>query len=223
MGLCFGTPKKPPPPRNRKDEDRDRVQGGRGRHNNLAYDGRGRDNANDGGTHAYGGTYADKHGKLVDKHGARVFPMAQKHRNLAERAAKDMRRCAQEAEAAYTRKDHARAKEAKAAKEHARGEMNRQNALAMKAILSPQQWDTIPKLDLHGLYVSEAEKAVREMMSVWRKKQSSSQSVEIITGAGHHSEGHHAKIRPAIERVLRHELHMQYELEHGNGAVIVQL
>lgn len=54
---------------------------------------------------------------------------------------------------------------------------------------------------LSGLYVAEAEEVTDEFLDYWKKKQAP--EVEIITGAGNHSEGNKAKILPAIKNLVQ--------------------
>jgi DNA-nicking Smr family endonuclease len=76
--------------------------------------------------------------------------------------------------------------------------MDSANAAAAAAVLDPQAWRTSPKIDLHGLYVAEAEAATRAFLDAHRPSAeghhhmhgaaaASSLELEIVTGAGHHS------------------------------------
>jgi hypothetical protein len=58
------------------------------------------------------------------------------------------------------------------------------------------------KIDLHGLLVAEAVDATKQFVksNVGKKK-----TVEVITGAGHHSANHHAAIKPAIIELCKEE------------------
>jgi len=61
----------------------------------------------------------------------------------------------------------------------------------------------LEQMDLHGLHVDEAMEQVKERLRRLEAGEVPDGTVEIITGAGHHSEQHKAKIRPAVEAELR--------------------
>ena len=66
-----------------------------------------------------------------------------------------------------------------------RQDMKRAHRRAAQCILEPQEWRTSGKLDLHGLFVREAEAAVREFLAAYKK----GDSVEMIVT------GHRAWVR----------------------------
>lgn len=72
--------------------------------------------------------------------------------------------------------------------------MEEANAKAAQAILRPQNSDATGVLDLHGLHVTEAEEATKAFL-LRQQRARHFREVEIITGAGHHSNGHLAKIK----------------------------
>ena len=102
-----------------------------------------------------------------------------------------------------------------------RQDMERAHRRATQCILEPQEWRTSRKLDLHGLFVREAETAVRDFLAAYE----SGDSVEIVTGAGHHSKGgeSHAKIKPAVESILTKAAICKFELDHAGGAFKVDI
>ena len=63
-------------------------------------------------------------------------------------------------------------------------------------------------MDLHGLHVAEAVETVKALLDVHREAQKASRFypyryLTVITGRGRHSVGGVAKIKPAIENLLR--------------------
>ncbi|KAI8334005.1 hypothetical protein BC941DRAFT_433592 [Chlamydoabsidia padenii] len=66
-------------------------------------------------------------------------------------------------------------------------------------------------LDLHGLTVNEAQTLVREGLTQWWSRSQIQiarrkiQPLQIITGAGNHSERGHARLLPSIQKLLRNE------------------
>lgn len=100
--------------------------------------------------------------------------------------------------------------------------MDKANARAAEAIIKPQNSDRTGVLDLHGLYVSEATEAATKFL-VRQQKVKEFGEVEIITGAGHHSQGQHAKIKPAIEKLVSGMDLPYHNPPHNDGALIVQM
>ncbi|OAX33893.1 hypothetical protein K503DRAFT_699647, partial [Rhizopogon vinicolor AM-OR11-026] len=77
------------------------------------------------------------------------------------------------------------------------------------------------ELDLHGLYVKEAisysDKAIKEA------RQRGDSQIRLIVGKGLHSNGHVAKIKPALEDLMRqHNLPAEVDPQNA-GILIVQL
>jgi DNA-nicking Smr family endonuclease len=56
-------------------------------------------------------------------------------------------------------------------------------------------------LDLHGLHVDEAIEATKKKLELL--KSGAIGHLEVVTGAGHHSESGKAAIRPAVEELLK--------------------
>lgn len=74
----------------------------------------------------------------------------------------------------------------------------------------------LDQMDLHGLHLDEAMAHVSERLK--RLEAGDVASVELITGAGHHSEGHRAKIKPAVEALLKERAStLGYEAMPGGG------
>ena len=53
-------------------------------------------------------------------------------------------------------------------------------------------------IDLHGLFVEEALRFLKERLKTFAP----GEKLEVVTGAGHHSEDHQAKIKPAVIEYL---------------------
>ncbi|KAJ7901739.1 hypothetical protein B0H14DRAFT_2668254 [Mycena olivaceomarginata] len=127
-----------------------------------------------------------------------------------------MAKCFAESHEAYSRGDGAGAKQlSNEGKEH-QAKMNALNKQASDWIFIGQCTDSHPgEIDLHGLYVKEAiehtDRALQEA------KQRGDSEIHLIVGKGLHSQGHVAKIKPAIE-----ELHQLYaELDPHNAGVLI--
>lgn len=79
--------------------------------------------------------------------------------------------------------------------------MEEANARAVQAILQPQNSNETGILDLHGLYVKEAESATKHFI-LEQQRAKRFLEVEIITGAGRHSVDHQAKIKVLMQSLL---------------------
>lgn len=60
-------------------------------------------------------------------------------------------------------------------------------------------------IDLHGLFVDEALRYLTKRMDSLKKG-----DLEVVTGAGHHSENHVAKIKPAVIKLFQ-DRHLRFE------------
>lgn len=79
------------------------------------------------------------------------------------------------------------------------------------------QDDTI---DLHGLFVEEAEDVLEERIKAARSR--GEDHLHVIVGKGNHSRNHVQKIKPRVEQVCR-ELGLQYQTEENEGRIYVNL
>jgi DNA-nicking Smr family endonuclease len=75
-------------------------------------------------------------------------------------------------------------------------------------------------IDLHGLFVEEAEDVLEERIRACRARGES--HLHVIVGKGNHSVGHVQKIKPRVEQVCR-ELGLQYRTEENEGRIFVNL
>ncbi|KAF8417806.1 hypothetical protein L210DRAFT_3530445 [Boletus edulis BED1] len=133
-----------------------------------------------------------------------------------------MAQCFQQSHEAYSQGDGARAKElSEQGKQHERTMVNL-NAEASAWIFRQNNQDRKPgEVDLHGLYVKEAisytEKSIQEA------QQRGDAEIRLIVGRGLHSDGHVAKVKPAIEDLMR-KRNMPTQVDpHNEGVLIAQL
>ena len=91
---------------------------------------------------------------------------------------------------------------------------------AATLVLHGQRWKEQGVIDLHGLHVKEAEKAVLNFIHYHLKENNLYKEILIITGAGHHSIHHdHPVIRPSIETLLtKHSV--KWKEVHKRGALL---
>jgi hypothetical protein len=167
--------------------------------------------------------------------GVRVFSDAYyAARKRADESAEAMKVAAAAASVAYKSGDHAAAKAQSDAKVEAQRAMARANEAAVAELLgglgAEAAWrqqrsgengeEQPPKIDLHGLYVTEATHWVGEFLNHWIVQAADTTAtnniptaandrlvtkefgLEVVTGAGHHSEGGEAKVRPVVEALL---------------------
>lgn len=75
-------------------------------------------------------------------------------------------------------------------------------------------------IDLHGLYVEEAEEILETRLRTARQR--GDDHIYVIVGKGNHSAGGVTKIKPAVEKLLRAQ-GLQFNSEQNAGRIIVQL
>lgn len=82
--------------------------------------------------------------------------------------------------------------------------------------------DRVPgdTIDLHGLYVEEAEDVLEERIKAARAR--GEDHLHVIVGKGNHSAGHVQRIKPRVEQVCR-ELGLGYQTEENEGRIFVNL
>ncbi|KIJ18670.1 hypothetical protein PAXINDRAFT_110204 [Paxillus involutus ATCC 200175] len=120
---------------------------------------------------------------------------------------------------AYSRGEGARAKElSEKGKQHERV-MENLNAEASTWIFRGECNDSKPgEIDLHGLYVKEAifytDKAIQGA------QQQGESEIRLIVGKGLHSSGQVAKIRPAVEDLVKKH-NLSAEVDPYNGGVLI--
>ncbi|KZT10606.1 Smr-domain-containing protein [Laetiporus sulphureus 93-53] len=114
-----------------------------------------------------------------------------------------------------TTKISARARRTKA---HLR-EMERLNAQASEWIFNENNKDREPgEVDLHGLYVKEAITFTERAINDARRCESN--KIHLIVGKGLHSSDGVAKLKPAIEELLRKQ-GLVAELDQNNSGVLI--
>lgn len=144
-------------------------------------------------------------------------------RDLARQEAAKRGSCFDRAHKAYESGDGQRAHElSEEGKKHAQ-KMEQYNRQARDYIFRANnsegrvQGDTI---DLHGLFVEEAEDVLEERIKAGRQR--GENHLHVIVGKGNHSANHVQKIKPRVEQVCR-ELGLQYRTEENEGRIFVNL
>jgi hypothetical protein len=75
-------------------------------------------------------------------------------------------------------------------------------------------------IDLHGLFVEEAEDVLEERIKAARQR--GEDHLHVIVGKGNHSKNHVQKIKPRVEQVCR-DLGLQFATEENEGRIFVNL
>ncbi|KAF8325154.1 uncharacterized protein EI90DRAFT_3073118 [Cantharellus anzutake] len=143
-------------------------------------------------------------------------------RSRARAEGDKMAHCFDQSHRAYEEGDHVRAKELSNEGESHKTQMVRLNKEAEDWIFYQNNTDSAPdEIDLHGLYVHEA--VERTEQAIQRARTEGKDHLNIIVGKGLHSEGHVAKVKPAIEELMRKH-HLSAHLDpHNSGVLIVSL
>ncbi|KAG8764543.1 hypothetical protein FS842_008519 [Serendipita sp. 407] len=143
-------------------------------------------------------------------------------RKRANQAGDAMGRCFEESKRAYENGDGARAKQLSEEGKQHKAEMEHLNKEASDWIYHANNTDSGPdEVDLHGLYVKEA--ISRTEQAIQAAQQRGDPSVRLIVGKGLHSQGHVAKLKPAIEELMiKYQLAAQLD-PHNAGVLVVQL
>uniref|UniRef100_A0A7S2XHJ7 Smr domain-containing protein n=1 Tax=Lotharella oceanica TaxID=641309 RepID=A0A7S2XHJ7_9EUKA len=146
-------------------------------------------------------------------------PEGKKYRALANKHAIKRSQLYDASHKAYARGDGKGAKRL-ADKAKAEGKMMRQcNADAAKAIFSYRnkgKGDLF--IDLHGLTVEEALGFLKKRLEKFLHNDVDDK-LHCVTGAGHHSPGHLAKIKPAVKELVT-KMKLKYEIENVGTYII---
>lgn len=144
-------------------------------------------------------------------------------RDLARQEAAKRSSCFDRAHQAYESGDGARAHElSEEGKQHA-AKMEQYNRQARDYIFRENNAEgrvAADTIDLHGLFVEEAEDVLEERIKVARGRGET--HLHVIVGKGNHSKNHVQKIKPRVEQVCR-ELGLQYRTEENEGRIFVNL
>jgi len=130
-----------------------------------------------------------------------------------------MARCFEQSHEAYAQGDGAGAKQLSNQGHEHRHKMESLNKQASDWIFVENNKDSNPgEIDLHGLYVKEA--IAYTDSAIEQAKQRGDSDIHLIVGKGLHSQGGHAKIKPAIEELMqKHQL--VAELDPNNAGVLI--
>jgi DNA-nicking Smr family endonuclease len=144
-------------------------------------------------------------------------------RDLARQEAAKRSSCFDRAHEAYGSGDGARAHQlSEEGKQHA-ANMDKYNRQARDYIFRENNAEgrvASDTIDLHGLFVEEAEDVLEERIRAARSQGQT--HLHVIVGRGNHSRNHVQKIKPRVEQVCR-EMGLQYATEENEGRIYVNL
>jgi hypothetical protein len=144
-------------------------------------------------------------------------------RDLARQEAAKRGSCFDRAHQAYESGDGARAHDlSQEGKQHA-AKMEQYNRQARDYIFRENNAEgrvASDTIDLHGLFVEEAEDILEERIKAARSRGET--HLHVIVGKGNHSRDHVQKIKPRVEQVCR-DLGLQYATEENEGRMYVNL
>ncbi|KAF2181995.1 DUF1771-domain-containing protein [Zopfia rhizophila CBS 207.26] len=144
-------------------------------------------------------------------------------RDLARQEAAKRSSCFDHAHEAYESGDGRRAHElSEEGKAHAK-KMDEYNRQARDFILRENNAEgrvASDTIDLHGLFVEEAEEILE--MRINEARRQGQTHLHVIVGKGNHSRNHVQKIKPSVEQVCR-ELGLQYATEENEGRMFINL
>ncbi|KIX92346.1 uncharacterized protein Z520_11954 [Fonsecaea multimorphosa CBS 102226] len=144
-------------------------------------------------------------------------------RNLARQEASKRATAFQRSQEAYANGDGAAAHAlSQEGKEHG-AKMEMYNKQAAEFIFRENNADgrvAADTIDLHGLYVEEAEEILEQRI---RYAQSQGQThLHVVVGKGNHSPDHIQKLKPRVEQTCR-DLGLQYHTEANEGRIYIKL
>ena len=141
------------------------------------------------------------------------------YRQNANDARSKYHQLSQKSQYAYKRGDKAEAKRLSNEAKQILNEADKWNAMAAEFVFLQNNMDSDENdIDLHGLYVKEAEYILKQrIINGVQRKQS---SLDCIVGKGKHSAGGIAKLKPAIE-MLCEEAGIRCEVDHKNTGVLI--
>ncbi|VUC34260.1 unnamed protein product [Clonostachys rosea] len=144
-------------------------------------------------------------------------------RDLARSEAEKRNSCFDRSKRAYNNGDGAEAKElSNQGKAHDR-KMDDYNLQASQLIFrennAPGRVEA-DQIDLHGQFVEEAERILRQRIGEDRAR--GQHHLHVIVGKGNHSAGHVQKLKPKVEDMCR-ELGLNYRTEENEGRIFINL
>ncbi|CAB4255345.1 Smr domain-containing protein KABA2_06S03322 [Maudiozyma barnettii] len=140
-------------------------------------------------------------------------------REQAQRHFKTHKQLSAESQQAYKNGDKGRAKQLSDKSHQEHRQFQQLNNRAAEFVFVENNKDSMSnEIDLHGLYVSEAEYVVKKRLIYGNSH--GEQDIRIIVGKGKHSSGGVAKIKPAVEGLCQ-EANFQWGMDSKNDGVIV--
>ncbi|QPG75274.1 hypothetical protein FOA43_002625 [Brettanomyces nanus] len=143
----------------------------------------------------------------------------EQYRRLADLAYGKRSSLSQKSQAAYKSRDARKAKLLSEQAKQMAAEGDRYNAMAAEYVFLENNRDSDENdIDLHGLYVREAEYILKQRIINGLSRQQS--SLDCIVGKGLHSKNGIAKLRPAVEQ-LCDEASLKWKIDSRNSGILI--
>ncbi|WWD21271.1 hypothetical protein CI109_105755 [Kwoniella shandongensis] len=140
-------------------------------------------------------------------------------RNQARRAGDEAHRCFAESQQAYQSGDGARAHELSVEGKQHQAKQDQLDDQASAWIFDANNEDSpADTIDLHGLYVKEAIERTETAISQGQRRGQG--TLKVIVGKGIHSQGGVAKIKPAVEGLMR-KYNLTAHVDPDNAGVLI--
>ncbi|KAK8844075.1 hypothetical protein IAR55_006869 [Kwoniella newhampshirensis] len=140
-------------------------------------------------------------------------------RNQARREGDEAHRCFAESQRAYQSGDGARAHELSVEGKSHQAKQDQLDDQASAWIFEANNEDSpADTIDLHGLYVKEAIERTEAAISQGQRRGQG--TLNVIVGKGIHSQGHVAKIKPAVEDLMR-KYNLTAHVDPENAGVLI--
>ncbi|KAI3404521.2 hypothetical protein KGF56_002713 [Candida oxycetoniae] len=166
----------------------------------------------------------DKGVKLFDENNQRdynhvVDPQYKQARAKADEYYKKQNALSQQSQAAYKKGDGQRAHELSEQSKQALNQAEYYSQQAAEYVFRENNADSaFDEIDLHGLYVKEAEWILQKRL---RQAIATNQShLKVIVGKGLHSSNGIAKLKPAVEQLCS-ESGLKHHIDPKNGGVLI--
>ncbi|WVQ81194.1 hypothetical protein IAT38_003316 [Cryptococcus sp. DSM 104549] len=143
-------------------------------------------------------------------------------RNQARKAGDDAHRCFAASQQAYQAGDGGKAHELSVEGKAHQKKQDELDDQASEWIFRENNKNSPPDtIDLHGLYVKEA--IERTEAAISQAQRNGREELNVIVGKGLHSQGGHAKIKPAVEQLMK-KYNLSANIDpHNTGVLVVDL
>lgn len=163
-------------------------------------------------------TQVDRNARLGDYNHA-TDPQYKKLRDEADRLYQRRQQLSNQSQQAYKQGDKARAKDLSDQAKQVGSQAEDKNFEAALFVFRENNADSAPdEIDLHGLFVKEAEAILRRRIQ--EAVQNNQLHLRVIVGKGLHSKGGIAKLKPAVDQMCD-DNNLKHFIDPKNAGVLV--